>query len=129
MKSQRKPEPEEKQIYTIPASFPAAYEQEPSHSSKRTFFRYSDIEADPVNYELTQDFACTAYSFPVNSGLPFETGLTMEEPYAYLGSIQKHSESTGIQGPERKKKPAAKKQIADHAFTDASQEGKYALTP
>ncbi len=109
MKSQRKPEPEEKHIHPIPESCPAAYEQEPSHSSKRIFFHYSDIEADPVNYELTQDFAFTTYAYPVHSELPFETSLTMEAPYAYLGSIQEHSESADIPKPERKKEPAPKK--------------------
>lgn len=109
MKSQRKPEPEEKHIHPIPASFPAAYEQEPSHSSKRVFFHYSDIEADPVDYEPTPDFTFTAYTFPVNSGLPFETSLTTEDPYAYPGSIQKQSEYAGIPKPEGKKKAALKK--------------------
>ncbi len=110
MRSQRKPEPEEKQIYTIPASFPAAYEQEPNHSSQRAFFRYSDIEADPINYEFTQDFAYTAYAFPMNPGIPFETSLTMEEPYVHFGKIQKHSESVDIPNSGTQKKPAVKKQ-------------------
>ena len=110
MKSQRNPEPEEKHISPIPESFPAAYEQELSHSTRRTFFHYSDIEAAPVNYELTPDFTCAAYAFPVYSGMSFETGFTMEEPYAYLASIQKHSLSSGITSPERRSKPETKKQ-------------------
>lgn len=108
MRPQRKPEPEEK-IHTIPANCPAAYEQELSHSSGRIFFHYSDIEAAPVNYGTPRDFAGTEYEFPVLSGISFEASLTGKDPYAYPGSIRKHSGSAGIQDTERKKRPALKK--------------------
>ena len=108
MRHQRRPEPEEKTINSIPVRIPVTHLQETSHSSRRTFFRYSDIEAAPANYELDSDSVSVAYTFPINTGLPSEISLTMEDPYAYLRSVQKHSLSTGIPKSGKKKKPETK---------------------
>ena len=110
MRPQRRPEPEEKTINPIPVRIPVTHLQEPSHSSQRAFFRYSDIEAAPAIYELNSDSAYVEYTFPIDTGLPSEISLTMEDPYSYLRSVQKHSLSTGIPKPGKKRKPETKKQ-------------------
>ncbi|AKB23731.1 hypothetical protein MSMTP_0262 [Methanosarcina sp. MTP4] len=110
MRYQRRPEPEEKTINPIPVRIPVTHLQEPSHSSQRAFFRYSDIEAAPASYELNTDSASVAYTFPRDTGLPSEISLTMTDPYAYLRSVQKHSLSTGVPKPGKKRKPGTKKQ-------------------
>ncbi len=110
MRSQRRPKPEEKTINPIPLRIPVTHLQEPSHSSQRAFFRYSDIEAAPANYEINSDSAYMAYTFPTTTVMPSEISLTMEDPYAYLRSVQKHSLSAGIPKPGKKRKPEPKKQ-------------------
>ena len=111
MRYQRKPEPEERRtINPIPVRIPVSHLQEPSHSSTRAFFRYSDIEAAPASYELNSDSAYVEYTFPAGTGLPSEISLTMEDPYTYFRSVQKHSLSAGVLKPGKKRKPETKKQ-------------------
>jgi len=110
MRYQRKPEPEEKTINPIPVRIPVSHLQEPSHSSQRALFRYSDIEADPTSYELNFDSAYVEETFTMGTELPSEISQTMEDHFTYLRSVQKHSSSTDILKLEKKNKSETKKQ-------------------
>lgn len=98
-------EPEGKTYYSSPVH-PAIYRLGLNHSSPSFLFRYSIIEASPVNYEPTFTPVSIEYT-DINidsrcSDLSADVDITMKDPDTYLECTGRFSKSSDIQQSVKK---------------------------